>query len=119
MRDGRYFYVLKEGAEYGDDPEHAFDLVASEMFSDQNDRSAESEATDFDAPKPQGEADARWDAVRAAIEVVGAGAVARRLAVAARTVRAWMADRNRRFAALEWAGEKLRTLGRRRCSCDR
>jgi hypothetical protein len=33
MRDGRHFYVLKEGAEYGDDPEHALDLVPAEMFT--------------------------------------------------------------------------------------
>jgi hypothetical protein len=98
MRDGRHFYVLKEGAEYGDDPEHAFDLVASEMFAGPDDYSSKALAdddggkpADTDTAKPHGQANARWDAVRAAIEVVGAKALAERLGVSERTVQAWAA----------------------------
>ena len=94
MRDGRHFFVLKEGAEYGDDPEHAFDLVAGEMFSDQSAPVA-AEETGSNGARREHEADARWEAVRAAIEAVGAKAVAERLGVAKRTVRAWVADKNR------------------------
>jgi hypothetical protein len=79
VRDSERWLVLKEAAVYGDDPANAFSVPTPEMVR-------RASTTD------RAGAPAVWERViKSALAVVGPAAVARKLGIAARTARAWLA----------------------------
>jgi hypothetical protein len=75
VRDGERWLILKEAAVWGDDPRHAFSVPDTESV-----RASRSTAA------------ADWESkVRPALTVVGPSAVARRMGLADRSARAWLA----------------------------
>jgi hypothetical protein len=84
VRDGERWLLLKEAAVYGDDPRHAFSVPSPETVrrtytADQDGSSA-----------------AVWEnTIKPALAVVGPTVVARRVGLAARTARAWLAGERR------------------------
>jgi hypothetical protein len=75
VRDGERWLILKEAAVWGDDPRHAFSVPAPEKVR------AGQRATSGD-----------WESkIKPALAVVGPAAVARRMQMAERSARAWVA----------------------------
>jgi hypothetical protein len=82
MSDGRHWYVLKEGVAYGDDPEHAFDVVPGELI--------EGDALASSTIGPDDPGSVLWeDAIRPALKIVRVPAVAAWMGVSERAVRLW------------------------------
>jgi hypothetical protein len=78
VRDGERWVVLKEAAVYGDNPRHAFSVPPPEMVR---------------RPTNRDGATAAWESkIKPALAVVGPTAVARKMRLAERSVRAWAAE---------------------------
>jgi hypothetical protein len=84
VRDGERCLVLKEAAVYGDTPQNAFSLTPPETVRQPSRADDEHGAAGV------------WEAaIRPALAIVGPAAVARKLGLAARTGRAWVAGTRR------------------------
>jgi hypothetical protein len=85
MRDGRHYYLLKERFGWGAGPDDGFDRGLAEMF--EGDPAA-------GAAEPEPADDDTWDAIRAALGIIGIPEMVRRGA-ARQTVQAWIAGERR------------------------
>ena len=90
--DRRRWLTLKEGAAWGSDPEHAFDIPSGDLI----DACPVGDVPPDDAGLGEGGEPDLWNgAVRPAIEIVGIAAVARWRVVSPRTVCQWAAGDRR------------------------